>query len=41
MSDLEQIESKLPMLEKRMKSKDKEAEELFPVLAKIKELLVN
>lgn len=41
MSDLEQIESKLPNLEKRMKAKDKEAEDTYPALAKIKDILVS
>lgn len=40
-SDLEQIESKLPMIEKKMKSKDKESTDIFPVLQKIRDLLVN
>lgn len=39
LSDLEQIESKLPTLEKKFKQKDKEAEKLYPVLSKIKEFL--
>ncbi len=39
MSDLEQIENKLPQLAKKYKSKDKEAVELYPVLEKAKEKL--
>lgn len=41
LSDLEQIESKLPMMEKKLKAKDKESIEIVPVLQKIKELLEN
>lgn len=42
MSDLEQIEEKLPALEKRAKWwKDKDAEKLAPILAKAKEALIN
>jgi len=40
-SDLEQIESKLPSLEKKFKQKDKEAEKLYPALSKIREFLVK
>jgi ribosome-binding ATPase YchF (GTP1/OBG family) len=38
-SDLEQIETKLPMIEKKAKSNDKESAEIAPVLKRIKELL--
>ncbi len=39
MSDLEQIENKLPQLQKKVKSKDKYACDLYPVLEKLKKNL--
>lgn len=38
-SDLEQIESKIPTLEKKFKAKDKEALEMLPILLKMKDIL--
>ncbi|WP_231177752.1 redox-regulated ATPase YchF [Candidatus Absconditicoccus praedator] len=41
LSDLEQIENKLPQLQKKVKSKEKEAIETAEVLEKLKEVLEN
>lgn len=40
-SDIEQIESKLPALEKKAKQKDKEAEQLYPALKLIYDTLMT
>lgn len=41
MSDIEQIEPKLPSLEKRAKAQDKEAMKLYPVLKTIYDTLMQ
>ena len=41
MSDVEQIEPKLPSLEKRAKQQDKEASKLYPVLKRIYDVLME
>jgi len=41
MSDIEQIEPKLPSMEKKAKSKDPEASKLYPVLKTIYDALMQ